>query len=338
MRICLLGEFSGDLDEGMRKTSYYLNRELSKDNQVLALDLRSTISKKFWMKLREFRPEIIHYIHGPSAKSFVILRLAALYSRNPKTVMSAMHPLVSSTSKKFVSLFKPDLILTQSQETEETFKKLGFRTKFMPCGVDLEKFKPVEEVQKQRLRDKYGIPKEKFVIAHIGSVKRQRNVQLLEGFQSPETQVFIVGSVSVGVDQDLYEELLKSGCTVRTEYVKNIEEIYQLADCYVFPVTRQNSLFTKKTADCIELPLTVLEALACNIYVITTRFGALPRILKKGQGLFFVEDEQDFFSHLSAVKSGIEVETREKMLPYSWENIAKKIKRTYEEVLTGVAC
>ena len=32
---------------------------------------------------------------------------------------------------------------------------------------------------------------------------------------------------------------------------------------------------------CIETPLSVLEALSCNIPVITTKFGSLPFYLKK---------------------------------------------------------
>ena len=85
---------------------------------------------------------------------------------------------------------------------------------------------------------------------------------------------------------------------------------------------------------CIEMPLSVLEAMACNIPVITTKFGALPRMFGGGDGLFFVEKEEDFYKGLEEVKNGaMEIKTREKILPYSWENIMERLERIYNELL-----
>jgi len=71
--------------------------------------------------------------------------------------------------------------------------------------------------------------------------------------------------------------LKKYGFRIIDEYVPNIEEIYNLADCYVFP--------TFKRHNCIDMPLSVMEAMACNIPVISTKFGGLPKIFKEGNGL-----------------------------------------------------
>ena len=59
-------------------------------------------------------------------------------------------------------------------------------------------------------------------------------------------QVIIVGSTSTRIEKDLERELIKAKCKVWRKFFPNIEEIYQLADCYVFPVT------TEKNA--IEIP------------------------------------------------------------------------------------
>ena len=330
MRICLLGEYSGDLDEGMRKVSFHLASELSKEHQVLTLDLRNVFTKDFWKDIKNFNPDIIHYIHGPSIKSLVLLKLISLYCRDTKTVMSAMHPSFSFLSKWFIPLFKPNIVLVQSSKTEEMFRKLGCEIEFLPCGVDVKKFRPIKSKTKEELRGKYGIGKDKFVILHIGSIKEGRNVQLVEKLQKENNQVVIVGAVSTEIDKSLTQQLKNSGCLVWAEYFKNIEEIYALSDCYLFPTSPENKL------SAIEMPLSVLEAMSCNLPVITTKFGALPRAFKEGDGLFFVENENDIFTVLERIKNtNMKVKTREKVLPYSWENIGKRLEEIYLNLMVG---
>jgi len=329
MKICLLGEFSGNLDEGMRIVSSHFAEELSNHHQILTSDIRNVFTKEFWRDIKNFDPIVIHYIHGPSIKSFVLLKMLSFRCRSAKTVMYAMHPDFSFLSKRFIPLFKPNLILIQSYETEEIFKNLGCKTEFLPCGVDIKKFKPATEETKEELRDKYGIDQDKFVILHIGSIKEGRNVQLLEKLQNENDQVIIIGAISTGIDKNLTQQLKNSGCLVWAEYFKNIEEIYALSDCYLFPTSPENKL------SAIEMPLSVLEAMSCNLPVITTKFGALPRAFKEGDGLFFVENENDIFMVLERIKNtNMKIKTREKVLPYSWENIGKKLEKIYFR-LTG---
>lgn len=329
MKICLLGEFSGNLDEGMRIVSSHFAEELSNHHQILTSDIRNVFTKEFWRDIKNFDPDIIHYIHGPSIKSFVLLKMLSFRCRSAKTVMYAMHPDFSFLSKRFIPLFKPNLILIQSYETEEIFKNTGCKTEFLPCGVDIKKFKPATEETKEELRDKYGIDQDKFVILHIGSIKEGRNVQLLEKLQNENDQVIIIGAISTGIDKNLTQKLKNSGCLVWAEYFKNIEGIYALSDCYLFPTSSENKL------SAIEMPLSVLEAMSCNLPVITTKFGALPRVFKEGDGLFFVKNEDDIFTVLERIKNtNMKVKTREKVLPYSWENIGKKLEEIYFR-LTG---
>lgn len=335
MKICLLGEYSGELDEGMRKVSFHFAEELSKYHQVLALDLGDVFTKFFWISIKNFNLEIIHYIHGPSIKSFILLKIISLYCRNAKTVMSAMCPCFTYLSKGFIPLLKPDLILVQSSETENMFKRMGCKTEFLPCGVDIKKFTPSTARDEEELREKYGLDKEKFIILHIGSIKEGRNVQLLGKLQKDNNQVVIIGAVSMGINKLMAQRLEKSRCFVWARYFKNIEEIYTMADCYIFPTIYKKDTLGRVIADSIEMPLSVLEAMSCNLPVITTKFGALPRIFEEGDGLFFVEREEEFVNALKEIKNSINVKTREKVLPYSWDNIGKKLEEIYFKLRDG---
>ena len=336
MRICLLGEFSGNMDEGMRKVSIHLAEELSKHHKVFSLDLGSVFSKTFWKGIKDFNPQLIHYIFGPTLRSFVLLKIISFYCPGAKTVMSAMRPYFSSLSKYLIPPLKPNLVLAQSYEMEGIFKKLGCKTEFLPCGVDTRRFGPDLAMTKDELREKHRINKEKFIILHIGSIKEGRNIQLLGKLQKKNNQVVIVGSTSTGIDQKTYQQLKRAGCLIWTNYFERMEEIYALSDCYVFPVVPKKDIMGRHIADSIEMPLSVLEAMSCNLPVITTKFGALPRIFKEGNGLIFAETEteEDFIYGLKEIKNGgVEVRTREKVLPCSWENVVERLEKIYEELV-----
>ena len=332
MRVCLLGEYYENLDEGMRKSSFYINKELSKNHKTLPLDLRNVTSKSFWRELKKFNPTIIHYIHGATLKSFTLLKIISLYCRNAKTVISMAHPHLS-ISKHLIYFIKPDLTLVQSDRMESMFKAMKCRTEFLPIGgVDIEKFNPNLKKIKNKLREKYGIDKDKFVILHAGSIKRGRNVLLLKKLQEKDVnnQVIIVGAVSTGTHQEVLHQLEKAGCIVWREYFENIEEIYALSDCYVFPVVLKKDIMWRFVADSIEMPLSVLEAMSCNLPVISTRFGGLSRVFYEGDGLFFVDGGDDFVAALENIQCGdITIKTREKVVPFSWAGIGKKIEENY---------
>ena len=120
--------------------------------------------------------------------------------------------------------------------------------------------------------------------------------------------------------------LKDAGCIVWTNYFPNLEEIYALSDCYVFPTINRRA--------CIETPLSVLEAMACNLPVITTKFGALPRMFKEGEGLFFIKSEREVSKIIEILKNNnLKIKTREKILPYSWEVIGKRLIKIYSELI-----
>ena len=332
MRICLLGEYNENLDEGMRKSSYYINNELSKNHKTLPLDIRKFASKSFWRDLKEFNPNVVHYIHGSSLKSFLLLKIISLYCRNAKTIISMMLPRLSIISKHLISFIKPDLILIQSDEMERMFKAMKYRTEVLPTGgVDPEKFNPNLRQTKMELRVNYGIDNNKFVILHVGPIKKGRNVLLLKKLQeNNNNQVLIVGAVPAGIHQEVLRQLENAGCIVWTKHFKRIEEIYALSDCYVFPVMLKKDIIGRHVADSIEMPLSVLEAMSCNLPVITTRFGDLPKVFDEGGGLFFADKEEDFIVALKSIEdANTEIKTREKVLPYSWDNVGKKLEEIY---------
>lgn len=320
MKICLVGHYVQRPDEGVRKIAYHLAHELSRRQEVMAVDIRDV---KAWPNVRVFGPDIIHYVLSPTLAGLAAAKLLSFMYEPAGTVLSAPHPDLSSLGR-LASLFRPDLTLVQAYESESRFDSWGYTTQFLPNGVDTERFVPVAPHIKEHLREKWNIERERFIVLHVASMKKGRNLRLLERLQGENNRVLIVGRPSEKRDSALMEELRDRGCMVWTRYLPRLEEIYASCDCYVFPTTNPRY--------CIEMPLSVLEAMSCNLPVITTRFGALPRVFEEGDGLMFVGTEEQLVGKVYGVKRGSVVKTREKVLPYAWRSIVGSLEGIYTEV------
>jgi glycosyltransferase involved in cell wall biosynthesis len=331
-----MGDFTDPIDEGMKNVAYNLAINLSKAHKVLALNPKYIYVPHFWSRLKKFRPEIICYVPGPSFLSFMIVKATYIYctlhvSQQPKVAMMALHPLLPFPFDRISILLRPDLILAQSLESERIFRKIGLHTRFLPIGVDVEKFVPIAPSRKTSLRRKYGLKEDEFIILHVGSVRKNRGLEVLSRVQMNKgNRVLIIGSTSMPIDRSVHMKLTDSGCLVWRRYFEEIEELYQLADLYVFPVVDR--------LGSIELPLSVLEAMACNLPVISTKFGALPRIFKEGKGLTFINKTNEIPLKIEQIKnSHLVVKTREKVLPYAWERVTQLLTKYFCQLLEEYA-
>lgn len=326
MKICLLGGSSSQLDEGMNNVAYHLRRELSKRHQVSSLDPRAYCSLSFWKQVRSLQPDVIHYTSGPSILSLTLIKLLGLLCQDSQTVVSALHPWFPWHSELLIRTVRPSLVLTQSQTTDILFRQYGCRTIFVPNGVDVSKFKPVSEGYKQRLRSHFGVPMGKYVILHVGAVKQKRGVGILSELQGGDQQVIIAGSPSTGHDLATLQSLERCGCWVWTDYFDDIERLYGLADCYVFPT--QNPLHA------IEIPLSVLEAMACNLPVVSSAFGGLPEILDAGEGLVYTHSPEELLQGVQRIRRNkIFIRTRQKVVAMDWTSIAEQLENAYRVVM-----
>ena len=306
----------------------WLARDSLFRHHVITLDPRAVFHPGFWKRIREFAPDVIHYVPGPSLKSFGVMRAVSLAFPVARTIMSAPMPGIFRLATGFVRFLKPDLMLAQSKRMESKFREWGLVAEFCPVsGVDVHKFRPASDLAKERLRTKYEIGEGQFVVLHAGHVKAKRNVQLLKRIQLDGIQTVVVGSTSAGLEADLRDDLVATGCRVITDYVERIDEIYRLSDCYVFPTPRTNRFA------CIEIPLSVLEAASCNLPIISTRFGALPELFDDLCGFVFAETDDEIQEAVFGFRDrSQDIATRTNAVPFSWDNIAQTLEQTYEKV------
>lgn len=340
LKIVLLADFSGNKDEGMKITANYLLEHLSANHLVKPLNISSCLSKKSLKELRDFKPDIIHYIPGPTIFSFLITKWLKVNCPSTKTVMSATHPgfygwrgfiysptyALTSLLQCLVPLLKPDLLFIQAMDTEKMFKAMGCRTMFLPSGVNIDKFKPISSEIKDRLREKYHLSKDKFTILHSGSAGKWRNLEIFGNLKSENNQVIIVAGTTSKQNNNTLDRLSRAGCLVLKDYLPNIEEVYQLSDCFVFPTIDRRG--------CIDFPLSILEAMSCNLPVISTRYGALTRVFAPSENFIFFDNLDGLKQIVERLKLQIiNASNRSRVTKYSWENITDIVNAGYCEVL-----
>jgi len=343
MKIAVISEeLNFPIDEGFKKVAYEIVNVLKDEHKVIFIGKHSIdisgclckairtnklfLNKSLFKTLSQFNPEVILYIPYSSITMASLLRAWILkIFLGKRIIILALQPRYYHIfSKYFIPFFRPDLLLVLSKKSEEYYQQLSFKVKKVPLGVDLNRFKPLDKEEKIQLRKKYGIPEDKKVFLHIGHLKKTRNIiSFVEAVKKKNVFLLLVISTSTFADRELRKKLHgKNNIKTIDWYIEDIEEIYQLSDCYLFLV--------EDPIGCIEIPLSVLEAMACNLPVITTRFGGLPDWFREKDGLIFIDKKVDLSQILKNL-TNIFPKTRPLVKPLSWNEVSKIIIKQINE-------
>lgn len=344
MRILLFSErLRVPYDEGIKNVTVQLGKALSDEHTVLVLtsggqgnaiyhvyDIpanRLLLSARIGVAIRRFQPQAIIYVPTACGTVFSFFRAQILrfYGQGVPTMLITLQPRPHTTwGRWLISRLAPGWVVAQSMRTLGEMKALGCRTALLPPAVDIERFQPASPQEKALLRQKYGIPVDAVVTLHVGHLKNKRNLLhflTLQGTGCYHT--LVVTSTSTEQDKSLKEALCKAGGTVIDTYIANIEDIYRLADVYLF-------LAEEDTA-AIELPLSVLEAMSCNLPVVTTPFGGLPDFFTEGDGLFFWRGKTALSDAIQMALS-VPCATRKLVESRTWAAAARALVTLLQEV------
>ena len=295
-------------DEGIKKTAYNLYIELKKkyelqvicrhgfkDSSVHIVNTNPLyFSKEVKSIIKDFNPDSIVYLPFQSSTfaSYLRLKVLSFYAANSSLIFITLQPKPLKSWQRFLVRFiKPKFALTPSPILHQFWNTLGISNTLMPLLTDLSIFKPIANTNlKAALRKKYKLPKDAFIISHMGHLNEGRNLKTLIPLQESGNQVVIIGSSSTPSDalgqESLKEKLIEAGIIIIDQYIEHIEEIYQLSDIYIFPVVKENSS--------IGMPLSILEARGCAIPVITTDYGSIKLFLEDDSNGIFYEKPANF--------------------------------------------
>jgi glycosyltransferase involved in cell wall biosynthesis len=315
-------------DEGMKKCAQKLAVVLAKRGSAVysitpdasLAGRKLLLSRELLSELRARPLDAVVYLPTQSVTTASLARAALLRAiLRARVIMVALQPReLRRMPSALTTRLGPDLILTPSPSLLHEAERSGFQASYLPLGADLDRFRPASATLRAQLRAKYGIPNGAQVVLHVGHARRIRGLEWLARLADRVTVLVVIGS-SLGVERDVVDALTGAGVRVFQDYIPDMQEIYQLADVYAFPARNDRSA--------IAAPLSVLEAMACNLRVVATPFGALPRMFVEDAGFFFAADEDTFRARIfdALQMPAAAVQARRQALTYTWEASADAI-------------
>jgi glycosyltransferase involved in cell wall biosynthesis len=323
MRVCLLGDFAQDEDEGLRKTSKRLLDALERLDglEIIPMTIRNSRPDRLLSRVRSCSPDIIHWIPGPTNRSLLFCRLAAAgRDPPPRLFFQATRPRFSP--RIFHRLVGSRGCLVATPGCFPAGNSDGVPVRTVSPAVDCTRFHPAAPGEMEALREKWGLEPGRPTLLHVGHLAKTRNLELLAPL-CRDYQVVVAASRYFPADPATRKRLEAAGCHIIDGYIPCIEEFYRLSDAYIFPV---------HPGDSISCPLSVLEAMATDIPVVTTRFPEIEAIAGSAAGCIFFDDAEDLPAATGrAMKAERPAGLRPLVESLSWERTAREILSFYCE-------
>jgi glycosyltransferase involved in cell wall biosynthesis len=272
---------------------------------------------EFWLltdKMIRLRPDLartlvatVDFIFPLTDKGYQLLRKAAGEDKLPPSLLWVHHVTSWNSSMKEAVSNSVGLIACTAtwKEQIERQSPAGAEVTIVPHGVDAEALKRTPSA-----RTRLGIPENSFVVGFVGSKtsnydEGRKGLDVLHSVvraareRIPNLHISFLG---LGWEEEV-AALREQG--ISANYVGFIPES-QLASFY-------SSINVYLLTSRIEGgPCTVLEAMACETPVVTTRVGLVPEVIVDGETGFSAEvgDADSLADHLSTLASSAELRKR----------------------------
>ena len=212
------------------------------------------------------------------------------------------------------------------------------RITLAPCGVDLDRFRPVD---REEARRRVGLNGEK-VVLFVGRLEPLKGVDLLlhatAQMNSEEAlRVLVVGGAEEGNNEmDRLKGLARElNVEKSVDFAGRVDQpelpfYYSAADVYVLPSYYES------------FGLSALEAMACGTPVVAARVGGLSSLVHHGHTGYLEpwRCPESFANSLEMILSsrdlreGMGRAARRRAENMSWERVAAEVARVYETALT----
>ena len=211
------------------------------------------------------------------------------------------------------------------------------RVSLVPCGVDLAKFRPLDQ---REVRDRLGFNGEK-VLLYVGRVEPLKGLDLLvetaaQMDAGQEVRMVVVGSDANGAgEMERVRELAKQ---------RQVEDLFD----FVGRVDHDDLPLYYNAADVCVVPsyyesfgLVALESMACGTPVVATRVGGLPTIIHHGHTGYLkpwrcpeaFANSLEMIISSSGLQESLGTAARKRAEGMGWDNVAMMMNDEYQSLI-----
>lgn len=299
----------------MRNVATHLAKEFEKDNTVLYSGLKQI-------------PQIVLYSrHADVTMIFarankMVYSLTSLVTKICKNtwIVLVQKPDANFMEKNNKHPLKCSYLSITDGDMKDVKTVIGRQKKIFPVGIKADKFVPVSKDQQKMLKQKHGFDPTKPLVIHVGHCSKGRG---LEDFVKIHTAQRMVVASGMFEDENVVRVLNDAKVKIHKGYLENVEEVYQMADAYLFP--------TRSAEFVISIPLSVMEALSCGVPVIGYKsFENLNEITGSEGAITLVDNAEQLDKVLPEV---IKKKSDHSLLEKtgSWGNVAQSVLRMVRE-------
>ena len=315
MVIHIIGTVNGQINEGMRNVATHLVKEFQKENTVLYSGLKQIPQIIFNSKRAD-----VTMIFARANK--LVYSLAMIVTKMCKNVWIVLvqRPDAEFMEKNNKHPLKCNYLSITESDMKDVKTVSGKRKELFSVGIEADKFTPVSAEQQKMLKQKYGFDPSKPLVIHVGHCSKGRG---LEDFTKIHTAQRMVVASGMFEDENVVRILNEAKVKIHKGYLQNVEEVYQMADAYLFP--------TRSAEFVISIPLSVMEALSCGVPVIGYKsFENLKEITGSDGAITLVDSAEQLDQVLPEV---IKKKRSRSLLEQtgSWSEVAQSVLRMIRE-------
>ena len=315
MVIHIIGTVNGQINEGMRNIATHLAREFEKGNIVLYSGLKQI--PKIILNSKRADGTVIF---ARANKLVYILTLIVTKLCKNTWIVLVQKPDAEFMAKNDKHTLKCSYLSITEGDMKDVKTLPGARKKLISVGIKADKFVPVSNERQKELKRKYGLDPAKPLVIHVGHCSKGRG---LEDFAKIRTAQRMVVASGMFEDENVIRMLNEANVRIHKGYLENVEEIYQMADAYLFP--------TRSAEFVISIPLSVMKTLSCDIPVIGYKsFENLKEIRGTNGSVTLIDDANQIDSFLpEVIKKKCDHSLLEK--PESWSEVAHMVLKVVLE-------
>lgn len=282
---------------------------------------------------------LLGYYYAYIKKVPFVYTYHTLYPEYVKSYLWHGRVITPRLAEKVTAVFSNhcDLNIAPSEKIRLLLKKYGVTKPIsvLPTGLDLKKFS--QQVEKNKVRSKYGIKPDEKALLYVGRLGKEKNIGLIVKTlrllkdKGLKVKLLIVGD---GPDRLSLQNLVKNSQlskeVIFAGYLRGqaVVSSYQAADLFVFASQTDTQ------------GLVMLEAAACGLPIVAVKDAAFANILKNGSNGFTVsQDPKEFSQKITTILSNKKLYQKmsaasvQTASGFSSKNQGQKLEKLYFDLL-----